>query len=161
MPSVLNAWVADLTYMQQSVLLSLIRNEDGLPKFHPQKKLLKWYRRCVLLSAFDGRELRDPHEAGGGSFTGPIPNLQDALDEFIVSRDSMSLHYYAHAMHGFEILGYKHPDIEIQRFWRNAYYRMVEALHVWPETEEQMDSRLGDKMEGWVARNDPCGTCSD
>lgn len=161
MPSVLNKWVQDLTYMQQSVLLSAIRNADGIEKFHPQKALLKWYRRCVLLSAFDGRELRDHNEPGGGSFTGPVDDIDRALDSFVTARDGMTLHYFAHAMHAFEILGYKHPDPTIREFWHRAYVRMVEALHVWPETEAQMDARLGDKMEGWQARNDPAATCSD
>ena len=161
MTSVLNDWVQELTMMQQSVLLSAIRNADGIAKFHPQKMLMKWYRRCVLKSAFDGRELRDYDEPGGGSFTGPVKDINFALDEFVTARDGMTLHYYAHTMHAFEILGYKHPELVIRQFWHRGYVRMAEALHLWPETEEQMDLRLGDKMEGWVARNDPCATCSD
>lgn len=161
MPSVLNPWVMDLPFMQQSVLLSAIRNADGIEKFHPQKLLLKWYSRCVLLSAFDARELRDPVEPGGGSFTGPVDDVWRALDSFITARDGMTLHYYAHAMHAFEILGYKHPDPWIAEFWLQAYTRMAEALHLWPETMAQMDLRLGDNMEGWQARNDPAATCSD
>lgn len=161
MPSVLNPWVQDLPFMQQSVLLSAIRNADGTPKFHKQKALLKWYRRCVLVSAFDQRELRTPDEPGGGSFTGPVADIHKALDDFIDSRDEMTLHYYAHAMHGFQILGYKHPDPTIRTFWIEAYIRMAHALHLFPETRDQMDSRLGDTKEGWEARNDPSTTCSD
>jgi hypothetical protein len=161
MPSVLQPWVHDLKYMQQSVLLSAIRNADGTAKFHKQKALTKWFRRCVLLSAFDGRTLSTPSEPGGGSFTGPVADIAKALDDFIDSRDEMSLHYYAHAMHAFEILGYKHPDDQIAAFWLTAYTRMAAALHLWEETEEQLDDRLGDAMSGWVARNDPSSTCSD
>jgi len=148
--------------MQQSVLLSAIRNADGIPKFHKQKQLLRWYRRCVLKSAFDGKELTSPFEEGGGSFTGPINDtLPKVLDDFIDSRDEMSFHYFMHAMHAFEILGYKHPVVSTREFWLEAYTRMVHCCHLWPETEEQMDSRLGDNEEGWKARNDPSSTCSD
>lgn len=161
MPSVLNEWVQNLTFMQQSVLMSAVRNADGISKFHPQKELMKWYRRCVLLSAFDGRELRSPYEPGGGSFTGPVENVDKALDAFVTARDEMTLHYFAHAMHAFEILGYKHPDFAIRTFWLNAYVRMAHALHLWPESEIEMDKRLGDEMNGWMARNDPSATCSD
>lgn len=161
MPSVLNDWVHDLKYMQQSVLLSAIRNSDGVEKFHPQKILLKWYRRCVLKSAFDGRELTKADEPGGGNFTGPVTDIDNALDHFLMARDGMSLHYFAHAMHAFEILGYKHPDDAIRHFWHRAYVRMAHALHLYPETEAQMDERLGDGMPGWMARNDPSATCSD
>lgn len=161
MPSVLNDWVAELSFMQQSVLLSNVRNSDGIPKFHKQKPLIRWYRRCVLKSAFDGRELRYADEPGGGSFTGPVDDLKKALDDFIDSRDEMSLHYYAHAMHAFEIIGYKHPEPTIAQFWFGAYERMAHALHLWPETEEQLDKRLGDNEAGWRERNDPSSTCSD
>jgi hypothetical protein len=27
-------------------------------------------------------------------------------------------------------------------------------MHLWPETEAQMDQRLGDSREGWLARGD-------
>lgn len=161
MPSVLNDWVHDLPYMQQSVLLSAIRNSDGVEKFHPQKQLLKWYRRCVLRSAFDGRTLTLPDEPGGGSFTGPVDDLGFALDNFVTARDGMSLHYYAHAMHAFEILGYKHPDPVIRKFWYSAYSRMAHAMHLWPESQMEMDNRLGDNETGWQLRNDPAATCSD
>jgi len=159
--SVLNDWVVDLTLMQQSVLLSLVRNADGIPKFHKQKALIRWYRRCILKSAFEGAELRNPQQPGGGSFTGPVDDVAQALDDFIDSRDEMSLHYFAHAMHAFEILGYKHPDSGIRTFWNTAYVRMVHCLHIWPETEEQLDKRLGDNETGWRERNDPSSTCSD
>lgn len=168
MASVLNDWVQELPLMQQSVLLSAIRNCDGTPKFHKQKALIRWYRRCVLKSAFDGRELTDPRELGGGSFTGPVEDIHKALDDFLDSRDEMSLHYYAHAMHAFQILGYKYPPMEglpgsgtVRNFWCNAYNRMAHALHLWPETENEMDRRLGDNEAGWRERNDPSSTCSD
>lgn len=159
--TVLNDWVTKLPLMQQSVLISAIRNADGVAKFHKQKRLLKWYRRCVLKSAFDGRELTNPNEPGGGSFTGPVEDIHAALDDFIDSRDEMSLHYYAHAMHAFEILGYKYPELTVRAYWQNAYIRMAHAVHLWPELEHQMDERLGDKEDGWRARNDPSSTCSD
>lgn len=184
--SVLQPWVHTLSFMQQSVLLSAMRNADGVAKRHPSKALVRWYRRCVVLSAFDGRALTDPFEDGGGSYTGPLTRngellrgalwdclpddekeriragvLRRTVDAFIDARDEMSLHYFAHAAHAFEIVGYKHPDQIIRAFWHGVYLRMVHALHVWPETAEQMDSRLGDTPEGWEARNDPSSTCSD
>lgn len=162
MPSVLNPWVHDLTYMQQSVLLSAIRNSDGVAKRHPAKDIIRFYRRCVVVSAFDGVQLWSPTTPGGGSFTGPVEDIEKALDAFIDSRDEMSLHYYCHAMHAFQILGYKFPEeIYCRPFWCRAYKRMAHAMHLWPETEHQMDLRLGDGEANWKARNDPSSTCSD
>lgn len=65
-------WVLEIPFMQQSVLFAAVRAPDGLRKDHPTKVLLRWYRRCVLLSAFDRRALTCPFEEGGGSFTGPF-----------------------------------------------------------------------------------------
>lgn len=161
-------WVCRLTIMQQSVLFAAIRNADGVEKRHPSKGLLRWFRRCILLSAFDGRALTDPNEPGGGSFTGTLSNidgyawtLRQAADFFIDARDGMSLHYYAHAMHAFEIVGYKHPDQDIRQFWFGVYVRMCDALHMHPESDMEMDARLGDSEDGWRERNDPSSVCSD
>lgn len=160
MPAVLNDWVCDLTYMQQSVLLSMVRNADGIAKHHEQKELIKWYRRCVLRSAFDGRTLEEPTEPGGGSFTGPVDSIHLALDHFIWSRDEMTLHYFSHAMQAFEVLGYKHPEPWVRAFWHGAFLRMIHALHQNPETEYEMDKRLCDNIDTWRAREDKTGACT-
>lgn len=175
-------WVHELTVMQQSVLISAIRGCDGMAKRHKHKPLVKWYRRCVLLSAFDGKALDTPFSPGGGSFTGPVAELygplfeampaeiqhnqrcdalQKASDDFVDSRDELPAHYTTHFMHAVEILGYKHPDETVREFWHDFYLRLVHALHLWPETEVQLDLRLGDTFEGWQARNDVSSSCSD
>lgn len=74
-------WVLDIPIMQQSVLFAAIRAPDGLRKDHPVKVLMRWYRRCVLNSAFDGGVLSDPFAPGGGSFTGPF-DIQHAREIF-------------------------------------------------------------------------------
>lgn len=172
--SVLQDWVTELPLMQQSVLLSAMRNADGVRKGHPQKGLVRWYRRCVVISAFDGRVIYNPWELGGGSYAGPsIPAVRKLtpdewpglmvpiVDAFIDARDEMNLHYFAHTMHAFQILGYKHPDDVIRRFWLHVYIRMVECLHLWPEDMEAMNLRLGDNEAGWQARSDPSTVCED
>lgn len=182
MPSTVAAWVNDLPFMQQSVLLSAIRGCDGIPKRHKAKLLVKWYRRCILVSAFDGKVLGDPFAPGGGSFTGPLEDLrpwiesgphpvseydhrcsilQKVADDFLDSRDELHAHYTGHMMHAFEILGYKHPDETIREYWNEIYLRLARAHHLHEETEAEMDARLGDNMEGWQARNDRSTSCSD
>lgn len=189
---VTQAWTWRLPFMQQSTLLSALRGCDGLPKRHKAKPLLKWYRRCVVYSAFDGAILTDPFTPGGGSYTGPIAELpmpvrradgieylsrldevpytmyewrcnqlQRISDDFIDSRDELHGHYKEHCMHVFEVIGYKHPDETIREFWNGIFIRMVQALHLWPETCEQMDDRLGDSEQGWLARADLSTKCTD
>lgn len=160
MPCVLQDWVQNIPFMQQSVLLSAMRNADMVEKGHPSKDLIRWYRRCIVLSAFDGRALTDPREPGGGSYTGPVDDIDKAADDFLRARDGMSLHYYAHSMHAFEILGYQHPNDEIRAFWNNVYVRMANALHLWPEDISEMNDRLGDSETGWREREDAAGGCT-
>lgn len=172
--SVIQNWVTDLPMMQQTVLLTAVRGPDGLPKYHPTKFLLRWYRRCILLSALDGKVLTDPIEPNGGSFTGPSldgwrtvgvdqtirvddpwqEGMHDRVTDYLRSLDEVPHHFQLHLMHAVEILGYKHPDARIADWWRGVYERLVHDMHLWPETEEQLDARLGDSREGWLARGD-------
>ncbi len=167
--SVLQDWVTELPMMQQTVLLTAVRGPDGLRKYHPTKYLLRWYRRCILLSALDGKVLEDPIEPNGGSFTGPscvhrIPTvaiaddwpgqMDDHVTEYLRSLDEVPLHFHLHLMHAVQILGYKHPNQQTRDWWRHVYNRLVHDMHLWPETEEQLDARLGDNREGWLARGD-------
>src|SRR3989304_585284 len=71
MTSALQDWVHNLSLMQQSVLITACRGPDTLHKNHVAKLILRWYRRCFLISAFDKKILNTPYDGGGGSFTGP------------------------------------------------------------------------------------------
>ena len=189
--SAAQAWLHSIPIMQQSVLFSAIRAPDGMAKDHPAKDVIRWYRRCVLISAFDGKTLDNPYDKGGGSFTGPSLKVHDfgqactprkqlfdsrnnrwvpldkwytamggISDAFIKARDEMTLHYYAHAMHAFQILGVSHPNERIREYWQNMYLRMVDALHLSPEPVEALQRRLGDSESQWKEREDPAGSCS-
>ena len=131
--------------------------------------LLRWYRRCVLLSAMDGRAITDPIESNGGSFTGPSLDGDDSLDhwsdrmqahinDYLRNVDALPHHYQMHFMHAVEICGYKHPDAEIRMFWNRLYLRLVNDFHLHPESEAELDDRLGDTRSGWLKRADPATT---
>lgn len=163
--SALQDWVCNLTIMQQSVLLGAIRGPDGIAKYHACKYLVRWYRRCVLVSALDGKILETPYAFGGGSFTGPSyeattlahdwrPRMNGLVDNYLQSVDEMPHHYLMHFMHAAEILGYKHPQDDKREWWLSIYLRLVHDMHLWPETEAQLDNRLGDDRSGWLARAD-------
>lgn len=199
MTTVLQEWIGGLTLMQQTVLLTAVRGPDGLPKYGPAKMLLRWYRRCILLSAMDRAVLENPLIDAGGSFTGPSislltlqgravdraearaderaykkwelslddaiadqededgwePLMHDIVGQYLRDLDAIPHHFQLHLLHAAEIVGYKHPDGRIRRWWQQTYERLVHDMHLWPETEEQLDQRLGDCREQWLARNDP------
>jgi hypothetical protein len=137
MTSVLQDWVQNLTFMQQTVLLTAVRGPDNIPKYGPTKYLLRWYRRCILRSSLDnGMVIDNPwRDDVGGSFMGPsitrsnsTPYLytfgaqacgsdrdtwEDAMDDVVSSYlrevDALPHHFQLHFMHAVEIVGYKHP----------------------------------------------------
>jgi hypothetical protein len=131
--------------------------------------LLRWFRRCVLISALDGVVLDNPADPRGGSFTGPsltfddikysregwVRDMQTHVTEYIRNLDAIPAHFQHHFMHSIQILGYKHPDLPIRNFWRQTYYRLVKELHLGPESEADMDARLADNREAWLERSDP------
>ncbi len=213
MPAVTQKWTHNITMMQQSVLLTAIRGPDGLPKYGSSKNLLRWLRRCVLLSAMDGAALSAPYDDNGGSFTGPSISLSTLQNEafqhlcaaeekrsalgqlsedgasafdraysfdlpeaagyieahcsgweplmdkvvsgYLQELDAIPHHFQLHFLHAAEILGYKHPDRRIASWWLGVYRRLVHDMHLWPETEDQLDRRLGDSRAQWLERADP------
>ncbi len=154
-------WVVGLSFMQQSVLLSALRGPDTVK--HPAEKAIKrWFRRCILYSAFESRKTGQPvrfctaTEPGGGSFTGPLPSseyesLDDAARSFSAALDLFPHHYIVHMIGAAEIVGFKHDNPSVREWWRGFYLRLVRRLHMHPETEAEMDRRLGDDEELWRA----------
>ena len=179
---VLQNWVTNLPLMQQAVLLNCLRGPDGFPKEHPVKPVIRWYRRCILISAFRGIAINNPIDPDGGSYTGPslgYHQLQVAsrftkklkiiggssedwyepmlhvFDLFYERRDEYNLHFYQHFMHGAQIIGYEHPEVAISAWWNFVYKKMVNGLHLNPESSEELNKRLGDNRKDWLARSDP------
>lgn len=157
-------WTHTLPMMQQTVLLTAVRGPDGLPKYGSVKMLLRWYRRCVLLSAMDGKVLENPHDDNGGSFTGPslgVPierwevGMNTHVDAYLRELDAIPHHFHMHLMHAAEILGYKHPEPRVREWWLRVYARFVNDMHLHLETADEMDERLGDDRSGWLRRADP------
>jgi hypothetical protein len=166
--SVQQEWTHELSYMQQTVLLTAVRGPDGIAKNHVAKQILRWFRRCTLISAFDGKILNTPYAFGGGSFTGPSyeptkldhdwrEQMSHVVGSYLQTLDELPHHFQLHLMHAAEIIGYKHPDRAIRNWWRETYHRLVHDMHLWPETEAELDNRLGDTFEGWAARNEEAG----
>jgi hypothetical protein len=160
---VTQAWTHALPFMQQTVLLTAVRGPDGIAKYHPVKFLLRWYRRCILISSLDGRVLATPHEEGGGSFMGKSYErepfrwqepMDEIADRYLQSLDELPHHFQLHLMHAAEIVGYKHPEPQISEWWLAFYLRLAHDMHLWPETAQQLDRRLGDSREQWLARAD-------
>lgn len=53
-------------------------------------------------------------------------------------------HWYAHAMHALEVIGYRHPQQTTREMAINLYAKMVHNLHLNVESREQMIKRLSE-----------------
>lgn len=140
-------WCRALPIQQQSVLFLAGRGPDGIAKSHPCKAIQVAYRACVFVAARYGRPLRAGDQGDSFMSLAVLTDeslWQKAVEDFFAHQDSLPHHYLMHLMHGVQILGFKHPDLELRQRWHAFYLRMVSDRHLSPETKEQMDQRLGD-----------------
>ncbi len=140
-------WIFSLPMQQQSVLLLGSRGPDGIGKFHPCKDITRAYRATVFKAAYYGRALAWGEEADTFMALDLIAvdsEWQRIVKAYFDAIDGLPHHYHAHLTHGAEILGYKHPDEAQRRAWYYFYQESVRDAHMNPETEEEMDRRLGD-----------------
>lgn len=151
--SVQPEWCLDLPLQQQSVLFLAGRGPDGIGKAHPCKDVQRAYRAGIQRGAKIGRCYAWGER--GDSFMSMDLIADDAAwktvtGEFFHHVDELPHHFLMHLLHGAEILGYKHPDPRIAGRWREFYLQGCTDMHLTPETEEQMDERLGDwQQAGW------------
>lgn len=151
--SVLQDWVMQLPLREQGALLVATRGCDLAPKSpgsvqerwgcstgeeSNERKLVAFMRFCFMNPA-DPREVDIP-----GAFFRSEPPDNWKPSEF----GHYPEHWYSHLMHGFEVVGFRHPNELIQSWARNVYTRMVRNLHLNPETFEQYEARTSeDRIE--------------
>jgi hypothetical protein len=161
--SVFPEWMRDLPMQQQSVLLLAARGPDGIAKAHPCKEIVRAYRATVLLAARYGRALEYGEKADTFMSLDVFASdeaWQQAVYAFFDHADSLPHHYLMHLMHGAQILGYKHPDERFGVRWLALYTALCEDLHLHPESEAEMDERLGDwGREDWG--QPPCAALAE
>lgn len=159
MARLLAEWMDKLPLQQQAVLVLAGRGPDGFPKVHGAKPVLMYYRASIFAAAHLGRHLR------AGEFAGTLMSLRgfdldseadlgealygttswaSALRQFKQVVDELPLHFFAHLMHGSQILAYKHPETLFRTRWFEFYSLCCDCLHVPIEIPEVMDARLND-----------------
>lgn len=145
MTSVVKGWLGELcTLKQQTVVLAAFRGCDGVPKNDPSKQFTKNMRSSILINA----------DINSTFYPGNVIELssinKEAIDDFFIdcSRgglDAYPVHWLMHLLQAAEIVGYKCGNAPIAKYWMYFYLTGVNALHLNPETEEQLDTRLADK----------------
>ncbi len=145
--SVQPEWCAALSLQQQSVLFLAGRGPDGLRKNHPCKAVHIAYRATIFLAGKYGRPLAWGERADTFMSLDVFADAERwtiAVAGFFDAWDELPAHYVKHLMHGVQILGYKRPDLRFRERWGALYLRFIRELHVSPESEAEMDRRLGD-----------------
>lgn len=140
-------WMLQLPLQMQSVIALAMRGHDGKPKEILSKLILRAYRGTVLLAAKYGRPLHWGEKADdfmSMEILAEEKHWAQLVYNYKESHDELSNHFFAHLMHGAQIIGYKHPDPRFRHRWTMFYLACVSAMHLEPESEETMDLRLSD-----------------
>lgn len=142
MRSVLQDWVMNLGLRHQGVLVSCIRGCDNVPKEDPSKTLMRALR-SVILHSFN----QTP-----SAFIDFVDSdvLRERMVAVLSSLDHYPVHYIMHVLHATEIVAYKSPEATD---WLWFYEKLCKCFHVKPETEEQLDARLGEVDEKLFAQS--------
>ncbi len=129
---VLQDWMAELPWKQQSVVLSSLRGPDTSRPVGV-KVITRWLRGITQNNADPSTDyMKDL----------PFPSLE----EFQRDLEYCTMHYYCHLMHAMGIIGYNHPEEKTKDIAIRYYAAMVDFLHLNPETKEQLNKRLEDRV---------------
>lgn len=126
-----------LSWKQQTVLLTALRGPDAgaIPAL---KIVTRWIRSIVVKNAAPKERFMRETEWK------PIKTIiAENTSDFAM----LSVHYFMHLMHGLEIIGHHHPDLTTRAKAKSGYFDMCEYMHVHPETKEELDNRLEDRVD--------------
>jgi hypothetical protein len=131
----------ELPLREQGTMLTAVRAGDLTPKDPVDSfaRQLHGYLRWVVLVAFDPREV----DFEPGCF------MQSTIhwNQTVLGPSELGhypLHYFAHVMHAYEVVAYRHPDSTVAATALDIYSKMVRSLHLRPETKEDMIARLSE-----------------
>lgn len=138
MRSLLQDWVMELPLMQQAVLATGVRGPDGVSREGCHKEVCRYLRYLTLMPAHS-----DHIENPADKFMSPsLDHIGASLADFVSSHDQYPLHWLMHTIHAYQIIGYKHPDLDHSLRCQRFYLLMCDAFHMAPEKKTDMDNRL-------------------
>ncbi len=129
--TVLLDWVTMLSWKQQSTLLSALRGPDlAAPAV---KRVSRWLRAATQNCGDSSSGYMRQEE---------LPSSTELELELLF----LPTHFTLHFLYGLEIVGYHHPDAGVAEKARSWYTELVQRFHLHPESMEEIDVRLQDKM---------------
>lgn len=132
-------WVLELPLREQGVLLSGMRGCDVAPKnpVDSTERQLVAYLRYVVCKPNDETEV----DGAPGAYMQSMPPKEWKPSEY----GHYPQHWYAHIMHAFQVVGYRHPDYDTRQVCATIYESFVDGLHLIPERFDSMRTRLSEK----------------
>ena len=127
--AVLQAWVCDLEWKKQTVLIGAIRAPD-LPISARFKQVSTWLRSQILENA-------DP--TTGFMRDALLPDFDDVEKEF----ERLPLHCGHHILLAMQVIAFEHPDRGVRWAARDWYFQALRLQHVNPENLGQYEERYG------------------
>lgn len=135
---VVRLWLLEnCSWKEQTVILCALRGADsaGSPEI---KAITRWIRRTVLENAAPNKTfMRDEG----------FPSLADLAEKSPLVLDMLPVHFLSHLMHAMQVIGERHPDVDIAERASKAYRDLCDYLHLVPESSEAMDNRLADEVD--------------
>jgi len=135
--SILQDWVTKLGLRHQGVLLGAIRGCDGALRGDVSKPVVRCLRAAILHA-----HCGDVTRAATFMEWVPRAELQARLRVFRRNMDHLPVHFVMHLVQAVEVIGYKHPEADIQGEWYGFYRELCRKLHLNPESEHELDDRL-------------------
>lgn len=134
MSSVLQPWVEQIPWKQQSILFSGLRGPDHAycPK---TKEVSRWLRRVSQRDADPSQSYMAPAKLPG----------PDELEKELEHGPVHFAHHFADAL---RVVAIHHPDEDVRRTARlYQSYMAAELFHWKPETDEEFNHRHRDRVE--------------
>lgn len=125
---VLQSWMGELPWKQQSVIISSMRGPD-LSRPVAVKKLNRWLRNVTQNNA-------DPSTEYMKEII--LPDIEDLKEEL----GYCTMHYFTHLLHALEIIGYKHPDRLIGDTAKNYYLGLVDFCSSQPRDKRAIRQKI-------------------
>lgn len=156
MTSVVRDWVQRCSFKQQTVLLCGLRGCDGTQKEDKSKPIVRWLRSMTLKSAMDLDDNGDrPFVIEEPTFMANRINAVQ-LRDFLADLDAYPSHWIWHLAHALMVVGFYHPNEEVQEYAHQIAFGIHDAFHVDMPEQSCFASRLADvpnRNTMWVCWN--------
>lgn len=134
--NVVQGWVTNLSWKEQTVLLCGLRGPD-FGATEEVKQITRWIRSVVLHNAAPEKPFMKEKT---------FERIKLLAEQKTFCLDFLTVHFFSHLVETFKIIAYRHPDKDVSTKALLAYKDLCEHMNLHPETKEEMTKRLLDEV---------------